>query len=163
MTPQHRPGAGADVRKPSRSRVLVASMLVFLASCGGEGTHLAEAHTGGPTAHAGSPATGPSLDDGRKWKANEATHAGMAEMEKLLDDFEASGARNHRALGESLRARTDVILEECTMSGEPHHQLHLLLAPMLRSIDALVSGRGRDEEVRTLRKHLQDYFAHFDR
>ena len=138
------------------SRVATAAMLAFLGSCGGEATHRA-------AAHAGDPAAEPNLVEGRKWKANEATHTGMAELQKLLDDFAASGAGDHRALGRSLQARTDVILQECTMTGEPHHQLHLLLAPMLRSIQLLASGRGRDAEVALLRKHLQDYHARFDR
>lgn len=139
-------------------RALAATLvptLVVLGSCGDDGHGAAHSHSNVQGAEL-------RLDNGKKWKANEATHLGMDNVQKLLTDFEATPDKNHPALGESLRAETNVIIQECTMTGEPHQQLHLVLNPMLEIIEKLVSGNGGDAEVRALRAHVKDYRSHFE-
>ena len=134
---------------------ILVSTLVVLGSCGHEGHGAAHSH---PEAQ-GSDLR---LDNGKKWKANEATHLGMGNLQKLLTDFETSPDKNHRALGESLRAETNAIIQNCTMTGESHLQLHLVLNPMLENIEKLESGNGGGAEIRALQTHVKDYHSHFE-
>ena len=142
----------------------VTCTLVLLASCGrGDDGAVMPHHTPSePTSHHAQEA-GLRLDDGEKWKANEATHARMEAMSKLLADFRTSDVKDHVALGKSLREEANGIVQGCTMTGEAHNQLHMLLNPMFGDIDALAEGSGGHEEYESLLEHLDDYHSHFER
>ena len=139
--------------------ILIASVLVPFASCSGD-----DEHTKTPSDASHRKGSGHSLrlDNGKKWKANKATHVGMGNMQKLVAEFQASDTKDYRKLGESLQAETNTIIRKCTMTGEPHDQLHLVLNPMLGLVNKLVTGEGGSSEVEALEKHLRDYHSHFE-
>lgn len=146
--------------------ILTASALVLFLSCEGKNDDRTKPQPGSSeeipdAAHRNGSGHGLRLDNGKKWQANEATHVGMGNIQKLLVDFEASEAKNYRSLGESLQAEANTIIRKCTMTGEPHHQLHLVLNPMLRAINRLATGEGGSSEFEAVKKHLQDYHSHF--
>ncbi|RLD29931.1 MAG: hypothetical protein DRI75_01545 [Bacteroidetes bacterium] len=105
-----------------------------------------------------------SLDNGKKWLANKETHIGIKNMDSLIEAFTANNAKNYFELGEALSKQTSYVIKNCTMKGESHNQLHVVLVPMLDEISVLKDTTDSEERkkiIKNLQKLIEIYFQHF--
>ena len=124
---------------------LLISLALVLAACGApapdqeQGTTIGnatdEVSGAAHDEHDGAPA---QLDNGRRWKANPETTAGIANMVGILAAYDQATG-DPEALKAALEEEFGLIFERCTMTGEAHEQLHNYLLPIhhqLRGFEA---------------------------
>lgn len=104
------------------------------------------------------------LNHGEKWKANLETHVGIKNMDSIIKHFANQNTKDYVALGQLLSAQTSFVIKNCSMKGEPHDQLHVVLVPMLDEVSILKASESKDSAEAALSK-LEDliynYFTHF--
>ncbi len=100
------------------------------------------------------------LDNGKKWIANDATHIGMTNINNLLAEYLKNKNTDRVTLAKAMSKETSTLISKCNMTGEAHDQLHLVLVPILESIDEIKKSNS-DEALMKLENHLKEYFRHF--
>ena len=81
------------------------------------------------------------LNNGAKWEANVETTNGIGLMLGSVGDMPAQPTiEDFRALHKTLNVRFQTILQQCTMRGEAHNQLHNYLMPLKEKMDLLSSA-----------------------
>ncbi|MFK7780987.1 hypothetical protein [Psychroserpens sp.] len=104
------------------------------------------------------------LDQGEKWIANVETHKGVKQMDSIISAFKKENKNDYVALGTILSKQTSYIIKNCSMKGEPHDQLHVVLVPMLDEISILreptTSIESKEALVR-LEQLILKYFEYF--
>ena len=102
------------------------------------------------------------LNNGEKWIANKETHLGMTQLQELLG--ESVDSIDYSNLGAKMQDETTYIINNCSMTGTDHDQLHLVLLPMLASISevkATTDIEAKKVAVDKIQRNLKDYFSHF--
>ena len=102
------------------------------------------------------------LNKGKKWHVNDATHEGMTNIQNLLIEFINNDKKDYVSLAASMSSEASTLISKCDMVGIEHDQLHLILHPILESIDA-IKQNGSMETLKTLSEQLNTYFNHFQR
>ena len=100
------------------------------------------------------------LNKGEKWTVNDATQVGMLAIQKLLNEYTASEGTDYANLGASMSDEASNLISKCDMVGIDHDQLHLILHPILESIDA-IKENGSSASLEALGAQLTMYFNHF--
>lgn len=106
-----------------------------------------------------------TFNNGNKWLVNAETHEGVKNMDSIMADFTSEGSENYKQLGEELSKQTGYIIKNCTMTGEPHNQLHVVLVPMLDEISVLRESNNPIQlkaAFANLDQLIQTYFKHFN-
>ncbi len=81
------------------------------------------------------------LNNGAKWEANVETTEGIGHMLGSVGDMPAQPTlEDFRSLHKTLNVRFQSILQQCTMSGEAHNQLHNYLMPLKEKIELLATA-----------------------
>ncbi|MEO6819489.1 MAG: hypothetical protein ABI266_00420 [Ginsengibacter sp.] len=74
------------------------------------------------------------LNNGQKWKADDATNANVAELKTIANDFKKNpnpSTEDYQALNGNLGRGLNKMIQECKMEGPDHDALHLWLEPVL--------------------------------
>jgi len=115
--------------------------------------------------HGASPAR-LALDGGRKWSTDEALRVQMGELRHAV--AYAHGAKRppaeYRALGQVVEYRVARIVDECKLTPEADKNLHVVVAELIASADALQkeeSSHAR-KAVQRATVALNEYGTHFD-
>ncbi|MBL4697689.1 MAG: hypothetical protein JKX70_02535 [Phycisphaerales bacterium] len=106
---------------------------------------------------------GLSLNDGKKWMMDDHTRSSFSTM---ADSFLAL---NHatmdtdalKQVGTDLRQDINGLIQGCTMTGESHNQLHVLLTGYIASVDALAAS-GQIEDAIKVKGFLEEYAEYFE-
>ena len=61
----------------------------------------------------------------------------------IISNFKSNTTEDYFALGEALSEQTSTIIKKCSMKGEPHNQLHVVLVPMLDEISILKESKNK--------------------
>lgn len=104
------------------------------------------------------------LNANEKWLANAETHEGVLKMDAIISEFKRNKVMDYKGLGETLSKQTSYIIKNCSMKGEPHDQLHVVLIPMLDEISILREedhNAKSERAVENLEALIQAYFEHF--
>jgi hypothetical protein len=104
------------------------------------------------------------LDHGQKWMANVETHEGVKHIDSLISVFKSTEKTDYKVLGDALSKETGYIIKNCSMKGEPHDQLHVVLVPMLDEISILRdTANTKESEValERLEQLVARYFEYF--
>ncbi|NER18963.1 hypothetical protein [Spongiivirga citrea] len=103
-----------------------------------------------------------TLNNGEKWLANKETTVGMENMAKLVAGV-IPGETDAKALAESLEMEFKLIVSKCTMTGEPHDQLHYYILPLKDKIDALKSSDESEKKamLEDITSHIKMYKTYF--
>lgn len=113
--------------------------------------------------HPGKPVA-VQLNNGERWDANPETTSGIEKMAALATNFQDKNelAGFHDLKGK-LESEFNLILQNCTMSGEAHNQLHNYLVPMKTLFDELGSSDIEicRKAVNSLKTHLEEYGKYF--
>lgn len=100
------------------------------------------------------------LNQGSKWQANPETTAGITKMKLLVDDFMKEDNKDCAALHSALVVEFESIIQQCTMTGEAHEQLHNFLIPLQENI---VKTKGKTgEECEAAVKSVRDFLSTYD-
>lgn len=105
-----------------------------------------------------------NLNNGEKWIANFETHKGVKIMDSIISDFKKGEHKDYTHLGEKLSEQTSYIIKNCSMKGEPHDQLHVVLVPMLDKISTLKESNNNTKSSETLielETLIKTYFNYF--
>ncbi|WP_456442024.1 hypothetical protein [Psychroserpens sp.] len=104
------------------------------------------------------------LIDNKKWVANAETHEGITKMDSIISAFKTDNRSDYKTLGKNLSKQTGYIIKHCSMKGEPHDQLHVVLIPMLDEISILReedSVEKRKLALDNLEQLISAYFKYF--
>lgn len=101
------------------------------------------------------------LDNGNKWIANMETTEGIENMRKMIEAEQAAPVSSVAALKENLLLQFTDILNQCTMKGKSHEQLHNYLLPLRAQIDNLDEGNQK-EELEKIKLYLSTYAKYFE-
>ncbi|MCP4457380.1 MAG: hypothetical protein GY816_05045 [Cytophagales bacterium] len=92
----------------------------------------------------------------------------MERLKTALTDFgekDSPTITDYNSLGETLSNINKDIISQCSMQGEDHDQLHIVLVPMLDNVDAIKNGQDIDkikENNAALSKSLMLFFEYFE-
>lgn len=106
----------------------------------------------------------PTLNNGKRWVADEPTRSGMRALRQKVDSFAAAGkmaAKDQLALRAELQTDVGRIFKNCTMTGPGHTELHKYIALLLKDVEAL--GSGDVSSAPALIKKVQADILLFDR
>jgi hypothetical protein len=147
-----------------KAGLLITAMFLTILACKQESKQTKKEDTSvlQPTSMLDS--LGLKLNNGEKWNANLETQKGIERMDSIITTFRSSGNKDYRALGENLSKQTSYVIEKCTMKGESHDQLHLVLVPMLDEIAILKESEGTvtsQEALDRLQQLISGYFNYF--
>jgi len=107
---------------------------------------------------------GLELNNGEKWEANAETHEGMGKIKTIIETSKPSTVAEFVAMGNDCDGQTSYIINNCSMTGESHNQLHFVLHPILDDIDGLLKAETVEEGTKayeSLTKNIADYFKFF--
>lgn len=102
------------------------------------------------------------LNNGEKWTANAETQEGMTNLKNIMDN--KTEDISYDSLVGLMQDQTRFIINNCDMKGEDHDQLHLVLHPILKSIDVLKdsdNSKQKENAIENTKQMLSDYFKHF--
>ena len=102
------------------------------------------------------------LNNGKKWVANSETQEGMKNLKNIMD--KRTEDISYDSLVVLMQDQTRYIINNCDMKGEDHDQLHLVLHPILKSIDVLKESdslEDKEKAIENTKQMLSDYFEYF--
>jgi CRISPR/Cas system CSM-associated protein Csm2 small subunit len=105
------------------------------------------------------------FDDGKKWIANIETHQGIQQMDSIISAFKDSKSKDYKTLGDNLSKQTSYVIKNCSMKGEPHDQLHVVLVPMLDEVSILKDHKDTTTSkaaLNQLEQLITAYFKYFE-
>lgn len=137
---------------------------VYLFSCQQPEQHStpeAEAHV-----HTATQETAPitpvvQLNSGQKWKANPETTEGINKMMGIIKN-RMDAKSTPQSMAGPLNEAFQEIIQQCTMEGEAHEQLHHFLIPVREHLKALNSPEASIDSVASLVNHLGTYTQYFE-
>ena len=99
------------------------------------------------------------LNNGKKWKLDEATRQNMKEMKAYIaQTSDASGGMR----GDELQKHADKLIKECRMSGPDHDALHAWLGPFLQHVQALKSNRDAESAAHAINEDVKEFDTYFE-
>lgn len=111
----------------------ILSLLVF--SCGHD------AHEHGTASHE------LTLNEGKKWQADDATVSHVNGMKLVTERFHSRQDQSleaYVATGNELSDSIQQLVSECRMSGPDHDALHLWLEPFMKTVAELKKAQSAD-------------------
>ena len=107
-----------------------------------------------------------TLDNDKKWTANQETQVGFEKIRDRLKSFttqKESTLSDYNNLGKELQIMIDNVVQQCTMKGQSHEELHKLLVPVIGNIkdlkgDDLGSCQDAVEELKLLAATYFEFF-----
>jgi hypothetical protein len=100
------------------------------------------------------------LNNGSKWKTDEATKKNVVSIKQLVND-----SNYYKKEAESftleLQAGIDTLVQQCRMEGPDHEALHLWLGNVLRDLDAL-KKREKGDAYTNLHRDVMLFDTYFE-
>lgn len=139
---------------------LIVLLIAFLASCNnpksseqeeGKKTNETEHHLAVP------------LNNGAKWKADEATKKNVAAIVQVVNDSAYADAMNRKQFYSSLQTGIDTLINQCKMKGAEHDALHVWLEKLLDDVKEI---KKEDEEYgeayASLKRDVGSFYEFFE-
>ena len=103
------------------------------------------------------------LNNGAKWKSDDATRKNVAAISKIINDS-SRDVNNRPQLVKLLQARIDTLVMQCKMKGPEHDALHVWLNQVLHNLKELKeSGEGEYEKsYAALKKDVDGFYDFFE-
>lgn len=130
---------------------LVVMVMAAFISCTGQQT--TEQQEGNTANDYGDKVVTVRLNNGAKWKADEATKKNVAAMVQLVNDSTYADAGKRQQLYSNLKAKVDLLVKECSMKGAEHDALHVWLETVLEDLKELKEENDKYSEVYTTLKN----------
>ena len=104
-------------------------------------------------------AIGEQLNNGARWKTDEATRKNVGVLMKFINDSSHSDSKNRQQLLQKVQAAIDTLVRQCRMSGPDHDALHVWLKQVLVDVQNL--KEGHDDEYQNLHTRLKNDIESF--
>ena len=103
------------------------------------------------------------LNNGNKWKADQATKKNVAAMVQVVNDGNYADATKRRQLYANVQMKIDTLVKQCGMQGAEHEALHLWLEKVLKDMKKL-KEEGTEYNVvhAALKKDIASFYAFFE-
>ena len=104
------------------------------------------------------------LNNGAKWVVNNEMKPFVTETETLLNAYN-SETGDYKMLATNLNATNEKLVKSCTMTGVPHDNLHVWLAPHMKEIEKLQKAENREDAnkiVGELKESMDKYHMYFN-
>ena len=103
------------------------------------------------------------LNNGAKWKSDDATRKNVAAISKIINDS-SRDVNNQPQLVKLIQARIDTLVMQCKMKGPEHDALHVWLNQVLHNLKELKeSGEGEYEKsYAALKKDVDGFYDFFE-
>lgn len=104
------------------------------------------------------------LDDGAKWAANIETTKGVIDLQILIKTHNKTTVDEYVSLGKKLNERKNILVDECTMEGPSHDNLHIFLYPLIQKINLLLETKSTEDAtkiVSSISDNLTAYNTYF--
>lgn len=76
-------------------------------------------------------------DNGGKWQSDVTTNEGVKKLQQTFNTQATSSLEDYHKLAKQLNEDKNYLVENCTMKGPSHDNLHTWLHPLIEKIDAL--------------------------
>lgn len=87
------------------------------------------------------------LNEGQKWKLDEATRNNIDSIKKTVQTVAASGEKNYTKAAADLENDANRLVSQCRMSGKNHDMLHLWLEDFLSALRQLKTSPKEEQPV----------------
>ena len=104
------------------------------------------------------------LNDGRKWKTDDATRRNVAAMAKLVKDAGYTDAAKSKEFVIRLQGKIDTVIKECRMTGADHDALHVWLENVQKDLNEVKKDK-EDSYINTygaLKKDILSFYTFFE-
>ena len=104
------------------------------------------------------------LNNGAKWAVNNEMKPFVNQTETLLNSYN-SETGDYKMLATKLNATNEKLVKSCTMTGVPHDNLHVWLAPHMKEIEKLQKAENREDAnkiVGELKESMDKYHQFFN-
>ena len=98
------------------------------------------------------------LNNGEKWKLDEATRQNMKEIKTYI----SQASHTNVLSGEELQIYADKLIKECRMSGPDHDALHVWLGSFLQHVQAIKSNRNAESASHALNEDVKVFDIYFE-
>ena len=103
------------------------------------------------------------LNDGKKWKLDEATRKNIDTIRKTVQAVSLSEKKDYAKAAADLENDANRLVSQCRMSGKDHDMLHLWLESFLSDLKQLKVSSAKEqpvafERIESLMKEFGDYF-----
>ena len=103
------------------------------------------------------------LNNGAKWKADEATKKNVAGMVQLVNDSSFQDSSKRKQLSASIQSQIDTLVRQCSMKGAEHNALHVWLEKALKDIKGMKEKDGEySEAYAKLKKDIESFYDFFE-
>jgi hypothetical protein len=106
--------------------------------------------------------TAVQLNNGAKWKLDDATKKNVAALKQIVNDTTRTAPTKELAL--ALQSGLDTLVNQCTMKGPDHDALHQWIEPFRHAVKELKEDKEseRQEAITTIRKELENFDMYFE-
>lgn len=110
------------------------------------------------------PVTSLTLNNGVKWKADEATQRNVAVLVKAVNDTGVVSKENKVQLAKQIQTGVDSLVKQCRMQGPDHDALHLWLEQVLKDLKKLKKEDDDDfrESYANLKRNVESFYTFFE-
>ncbi|HET9825603.1 MAG TPA: hypothetical protein VFP87_09715 [Chitinophagaceae bacterium] len=103
------------------------------------------------------------LNNGARWKTDEATRKNVAAMVRVVNDSTTMGKNSRTQLASNLQQRIDTLVQQCKMKGPDHDALHLWLERVLMDLKQLKEDdKEYQESYAALKKDVESFYTFFE-
>jgi hypothetical protein len=103
------------------------------------------------------------LNQGSKWKADEATKRNVAAMVQVVNDSSYEDATKRNQLTASLQTKIDSLIKQCSMKGKDHEALHTWLEKVLKDLKELKEEEDEyNQAYALLKKDVESFYTFFE-
>lgn len=105
-----------------------------------------------------------TLNENEPWQANTATNDGVKKLKNVVNEFPVKTMKDYHQLANQLTEINNFIIDNCTMKGEAHENLHIWLYPLLEKVKLLKEAKTtvEAEEIRvSIECSVQKYATYF--
>ncbi|MGZ5135426.1 MAG: hypothetical protein ACXWCG_09755 [Flavitalea sp.] len=135
---------------------IIVSFMLFTASCS---NNQSKSETKETQTHATETNQAKlQLNNGEKWKLDEATRQNMKEIKAYISQATHANVLS----GEELQKYTDKLIKECRMSGADHDAIHVWLRSFSQHVQALKVNRDAESASHNLNEDVKEFDTYFE-
>ena len=104
------------------------------------------------------------MNNGAKWEANPETNEGVQKMQNILKTQPTNTLEDYYKLAAQLNSDKNYLVQNCTMKGESHDNLHVWLLPLMAKIDALSETKSLEDASKikhSIEENINEYTTYF--
>lgn len=106
-----------------------------------------------------------SLNNNEKWAVNEEMKPFILEAEIILNEYLETKAIDYQTLASQLKEKNKGLIQNCSMKGASHDELHKWLHPHMDLIDLLAKSESNQDAqliVQQLEKSFDTFHLYFE-